>query len=72
MSCKSLQFKDAARAKRAESWLRAGKPVRALRELQRLTSNAWKHPWIEAVIWQAANEAEAREATRSSSVAADY
>jgi hypothetical protein len=50
-----LRSKDAVRVQRAAHWLRKGKPVRALRQLQRLTKRAWKHPFTERVIWQAAN-----------------
>ena len=35
-------------------WLRLGEPGSALLELQRLRRRAWKHPWTERVLWQAA------------------
>jgi hypothetical protein len=55
MGTTNLQSKDAVRVRRAARWLRKGQPVRALRQLQRLTKRAWKHPFTERIIWQAAN-----------------
>lgn len=50
----NLSLKDAVRVKSAEMWLRLGEPKSALMELQRLRRRAWRHPWTERVIWQAA------------------
>ncbi|HZR21912.1 MAG TPA: hypothetical protein VFE51_31820 [Verrucomicrobiae bacterium] len=50
----NLRKKDVSRVKTAEMWLGLGKPRHALRELQRLTHRAWKHPWSEQVLWRAA------------------
>lgn len=49
-----LKKKDAKRVHTAEMWLSLGKPKHALVELQRLTQNAWRHPWSEQVLWRAA------------------
>jgi predicted Zn-dependent protease len=51
-----LQPKDAVQVLSAERWLRTGRPARALRELQRLSRRAWKHPRTETIIWRAARE----------------
>ncbi len=45
---------DRVRVRRAEKWLRSGRPARAVRALQRLTRSAWANPWIEDVMWRAA------------------
>ena len=50
----NLKKKDALRVKTAQKWLGLGKPAQALRELQRLTKRAWKHPLSEKVLWRAA------------------
>jgi len=50
----NLSLTDALRVKSAEMWLRLGEPGSALLELQRLKRRAWKHPWTERVLWQAA------------------
>lgn len=50
----NMALKDAVRVKSAEMWLRLGEPKSALMELQRLKRRAWKHPWTERVLWQAA------------------
>lgn len=55
MTKSNLRSKDAVHVKRAEEWLRRGKPTHALRQLQRLTKRAWKHPWTEQILWRAAN-----------------
>ncbi len=49
-----LRQRDAMRVKSAERWLRLGEPRQALLELQRLTRQAWNHPWTEQVMWRAA------------------
>jgi hypothetical protein len=51
----NLSIKDAVRVKSAEMWLKLGEPLQALHELQRLTRQAWKHPWTENVFWRAAH-----------------
>jgi predicted Zn-dependent protease len=50
----NLQKQDVDRVKNAEMWLGMGNPLRAMRELQRLTKRAWAHPWSEQVLWRAA------------------
>jgi hypothetical protein len=50
-----LRPQDAVRIRRAVHWLRKRQPARALRQLQRLTKRAWKHPLTERVVWVAAN-----------------
>jgi hypothetical protein len=50
----NLRLKDALRVQTAESWLRMGRPLEALQELQRLTQKAWNHPWPEQLVWRAA------------------
>jgi hypothetical protein len=54
-SQKGLQLKDAVRAKSAELWLRMGQPTEALLELQHIPKRAWRHPWIENIVWRAAH-----------------
>ena len=51
----NLRLKDAVIVKSAEMWLTLGEPRQALLELQRLTRHAWRHPWTEQVLWQAAH-----------------
>ncbi len=53
---KKLTPKDAIRMLSAERWLRAGEHTRALRELQRLSRHAWKHPRAENLVWRAAQQ----------------
>jgi hypothetical protein len=53
---KHLQPKDAVQVLSAERWIRTGQPARALRELQRLSRHAWKHPRTETILWRAARE----------------
>jgi len=49
-----LPAKDAKRVKRALAWLERGKPLRALRLLQRISATAWKHPRVEQIMWHTA------------------
>jgi hypothetical protein len=49
-----LAKRDAVRVKSAEMWLQMGKPIRAMKSLQRLTSSGWTHPWTENILWRAA------------------
>jgi len=51
----NLKQKDGIRMRRAEQWLRRGKPMRALGHLQRLGKQAWNHPWTESILWRAVN-----------------
>jgi predicted Zn-dependent protease len=51
---KGLPPKDAVRVMSAERWLRTGQAARAVRELQRLSRQGWKHPWTENIVWRAA------------------
>jgi len=49
-----LPSKDAQRLKRAQTWLQRGKPLRALRLLQRMSTRAWKHRLVEEIMWHTA------------------
>jgi hypothetical protein len=49
-----LRKQDAQRVLTAATLLQMGKPRRALAQLQRLTHQAWNHPWSEQVLWRAA------------------
>lgn len=44
---------DALHVQSAELWLRLGEPLQALRELERLSRRARRHPWAEAVFMAA-------------------
>ena len=55
---KKLGLEDAIRVTAAETWLAMGRPDRALRELQQVTSAAREHPWTERVVWRAAQALE--------------
>jgi len=48
-----LARRDALRVETAEKWLQAGKPARAMKQLQQLTHGGWTHPWTENVLWRA-------------------
>ncbi len=45
-----IRFRDALHIKSAEFWLRLGQPAQAQEELQRLSSDARKHPWTNRVL----------------------
>ena len=55
---KSLRQDDALCIKNAELCLRMGEPEKAVRVLQSVNPRAWRHPWIESVLWRAATALE--------------
>jgi hypothetical protein len=59
-----LGLRDALRLKQAELWLEVGQPRRALREFERITPGAWRHPWT-ASVFEAASDACCDPAPRS-------
>jgi hypothetical protein len=55
-----LPLADAIRIRSAELWLEVGQPKEALRELQRLSPAAWRHPWAARVLQVASHALTAR------------